>query len=153
MANRLGGQAPVIVPQQMKALIVDDNAYARAAMAATLRKLGLAVIDEHAGAAAAVGAILAVRYDIVFLDWYMPEMTGGAFLEVIRAPNFPPYGRVPVVMVTAYPNRETFARAKELGANEVLVKPFNVTQAATALGRLLPDGWALPDDDAKQVLL
>ena len=142
----------MIVPQEMKALVVDDNAYARSAMSATLRKLGLVTIDECSGAAAAVGAILSTRYDIVFMDWYMPEMTGGAMLEVIRAEKFPDNGRVPVVMVTAYPTKETFARARELGAAEILVKPFNVTQAAAALGRLLPDGWALPDDD-KQVLL
>jgi len=58
------------------------------------------------------------------------------------------------VMITAYPNRETIARAKELGASEVLVKPFSVSQAAAALGRLLPAGWQLPEEpDAKQVLL
>ena len=94
------------------------------------------------------------RYDILFMDWYMPEMNGAALLEVIRAPLFPDNGQVPVAMMTAYPNRELFARAKELGAAEVLVKPFGVPQAATVLGRLLPDGWALPDDeDGKQVLL
>jgi two-component system chemotaxis response regulator CheY len=141
------------MPQEMKALVVDDNAYARAGVIATLRKLGLATVDERAGAAAGVAAILGQRYDIVFMDWYMPEMNGAAMLEVIRAPNFPANGQVPVVMITAYPNRETFARAKELGASEVLVKPFNITQAATALGRLIPNGWSLPEDDASQVLL
>lgn len=143
----------MIVPQQLKALIVDDNAYARAAIAATLRKLGLQAIDEHSGAAAAVGAILATRYDIVFLDWYMPEMTGGALLEVIRAPGFPVNGRVPVVTVTAYPNRDVIARARHLGANEVLIKPFQLNHAVMALGRLLPGALALPEDDASQVLL
>ena len=144
----------MIVPQELKALVVDDNAYARSAVAATLRKLGLVEIDELASAAPAVGAIVANRYDIVFMDWYMPEMNGAALLEVIRDPRFPAGGKVPVVMITAYPNRETMARAKDLGASEVLVKPFSVSQAAAALGRLLPDGWQLPEEpDAKQVLL
>ncbi len=134
-------------------MVVDDNAYARAGVTAILRKLGLVTIDERAGAAAGVAAMLAQRYDIVFMDWYMPEMNGAAMLEVVRAPHFPATGQAPVVMITAYPNRETFARAKELGASEVLVKPFNVAQVATALGRLVPSGWALPDDDASQVLL
>ena len=145
----------MIVPQDLKALIVDDNAYARSAMAATLKKLGLATVDEQSAAAAAVGAILGTPYDIVFMDWYMPEMNGAALLEVLRDPRFPPNGRVPVVMVTAYPNRETFARARELGVSDMLVKPFSVAQVAAVLGRLLPDGWGLDADadDGKQILL
>jgi two-component system, chemotaxis family, chemotaxis protein CheY len=144
----------MILPQDLRALVVDDNAYARAAVAATLRKLGLVTIDELAGAAPAVGAIQATRYDIVFMDWYMPEMNGAALLEVIRDPRFSANGQVPVVMVTAYPNRETIARARELGAGEVLTKPFTVAHAAAALGRLLPDGWQIPDEtEAGQVLL
>jgi len=144
----------MILPQDLKALVVDDNAYARAAVGATLRKLGLVSIDELASAAAAVGAIQATRYDIVFMDWYMPEMNGAALLEVIRDSRFPANGKVPVVMITAYPNRETIARARELGAGEVLTKPFSVAHAAAALGRLLPGGWHIPDEPgAGQVLL
>ena len=144
----------MILPQDLRALVVDDNAYARTAVAATLRKLGLVAIDELAGAAPAVGAIQSTRYDIVFMDWYMPEMNGAALLEVIRDPRFPANGRVPVVMITAYPNRETIARAKQLGANEVLTKPFSQAHAAAALGRLLPDGWQIPEEpEAGQILL
>ena len=148
----------MILPQDLRALVVDDNAYARAAVAATLRKLGLVSIDDLAAAAPAVGAIQATRYDIVFMDWYMPEMNGAALLEVIRDPRFSANGQkngqVPVVMITAYPNRETIARARELGASEVLTKPFTVTHAAAALGRLLPDGWRIPGEpEAGQVLL
>jgi two-component system chemotaxis response regulator CheY len=144
----------MILPQDLKALVVDDNAYARAAVAATLRKLGLVAIDELAGAAPAVGAIQSTRYDIVFMDWYMPEMNGAALLEVIRDRRFTANGQVPVVMMTAYPNRETIARARELGANEVLTKPFTLAHAAAALGRLLPVGWQIPDEpEAGQILL
>lgn len=123
-------------------------------MTATLRKLGLAEIDEHTGGASAVGAMLGARYDIAFMDWYMPEMNGAALLEILRGPHFPANRRPPLVMVTAYPNRETFARARELGISEILVKPFSVDQVAITLGKLLPGGWGLEDDDdGAQVLL
>lgn len=134
-------------------MVVDDNAHARAAMAATLRKLGLAGIDEHAGAATAIAALLGTRYDIVFMDWYMPEMNGGALLEILRSPHFPADRRPPVAMVTAYPNRDTFARARELGVGEILVKPFTVEQVAAAIGKLLPGGWEVDEEGAAQVLL
>lgn len=144
----------MIVPQDLKALVVDDNAHARAAMSATLKKLGLAEIDEHAAAAPVVNALLGQSYDIMFMDWYMPEMNGAALLEILRGTHFPANRRPPVVMVTAYPNRDTFARARELGVGEILVKPFTVAQVAATLQKLLPGGWGIEDDDdGAQVLL
>jgi two-component system chemotaxis response regulator CheY len=145
----------VIVPENMKALIVDDNAYARSAAAASLRKLGLGTIDDVGSAALGIDAILGVQYDVVLMDWYMPEMNGAAMLQIMRGPHFGAHGRVPVIMMTAYPTRETFARARELGAVDILTKPFTASQVAGILGRLLPNGWGVADDEAGggQVLL
>lgn len=145
----------MIVPEKLKALIVDDNAYARVAAAATLRKLGLGTIDEVETAARAIDDILGMRYDVVLMDWYMPEMNGAAMLQVMRGPNFGPNGQVPVIMMTAYPTRETFARARALGAVDILTKPFSASHIAGILGRLLPNGWNVgePEPDAGKVLL
>lgn len=142
----------MIVPAKLKALIVDDNAYARSAAAATLRKLGLGIIDDVGSAPLAIGAILALRYDVVLMDWYMPDMNGAAMLEILRGAHFGPNGTVPVIVMTAYPTREAFARARELGAAEILTKPFTATHVAGALGRLLPSGWGETSTDG-QVLL
>jgi len=145
----------MIVAEKLKALIVDDNAYARVAAAATLRKLGLGTIDDVGSAPLAIDAILGRRYDIVLMDWYMPEMNGAAMLQVLRGRHFGPHGTVPVIMMTAYPTRETFARARELGAAEIVTKPFTASHIAGALGRLLPNGWSIADEarDGGQVLL
>lgn len=145
----------MIVPEKLRALIVDDNAYARLAAAAILRKLGLGTIEDVGSAPLAIDAILRQRYDIVLMDWYMPEMNGAAMLQVMRSAHFGPHGLVPVIVMTAYPNRETFARAKELGAAEIVTKPFTAAHIAGALGRLLPSGWGLADEDPgdRQVLL
>jgi two-component system, chemotaxis family, chemotaxis protein CheY len=144
----------VIVPEKLKALIVDDNAYARVAATATLHKLGLVMVDDFDSAPPAIDAMLRMRYDFVLMDWYMPEMNGAAMLQVMHGRNFGPNGAVPVIMMTAYPNRETFARAKALGVAEVVTKPFNAAQIAGALGRLLPSGWTITEDgDSGQVLL
>lgn len=145
----------MIVPEKLKALIVDDNAYARTAAAAILRQLGVGTIDDVGSAALAIDAILGLRYDIVLMDWYMPEMNGAAMLQVMRGRHFGPHGAVPVVMTTAYPNRETYARARELGAAEIITKPFTANHIAAALGRLVPNGWGLNDEASRdgQVLL
>lgn len=59
-----------------------------AAATATLRKLGLTSIDQVDSGAAAVGALRETRYDVVLLDWYMPDMNGAALLQVVRDPRF-----------------------------------------------------------------
>lgn len=144
----------MIVPEKLKALIVDDNAYARVVAAATLRKLGVGTIDDVGSAPLAIDAILGTRYDIVLMDWYMPEMNGAAMLQVMRGRYFGPNGLVPVIMMTAYPNRETYARARELGVGEILTKPFTANHIGMALGRLLPSAWSIDEGAADgQVLL
>jgi len=151
----VGGPDALIVPEKLKALIVDDNAYARSAAAATLRKLGVGTIDDVGSAPLAIDAMLGQRYDVVLMDWYMPEMNGAAMLQILRGRHFGPHGAVPVIMMTAYPTHETFARARELGAEDILTKPFTAAQVAGILGRLMPNGWGLADEASSdgQVLL
>jgi len=136
----------MFIPGNIKAMVVDDNAYARTTVTAMLRKLGLEAIAEFSGGAPAAAALLADRYDVMFMDWYMPDMNGAALLQLIRDTRFGAHGQLPVLMMTAYPNRETFARAKELGASEVLTKPFAANHVAAAFGRVLPDGWQITDE-------
>lgn len=138
----------MVEAKRLSVLVVDDNAYARAAAAATLRQLGLGRIVEVASGAAAVGSLLGEPFDLMFLDWYMPEMSGAALLEVVRDPRFGPNGRLPVILMTAYPSRDNVLKARDLGVDEVMVKPLTAEHVSTALRRVLPDDWALPADGA-----
>ena len=115
----------MLVPDRVRALIVDDNAYARAATAATLRKLGLVQIAESETGSAALLSLLAERFDILFMDWYMPEMSGAALLETVRDPRFGQHGALPIVLMTAYPSREVLTRARELGVSPAELRRKN----------------------------
>lgn len=137
----------MIVPAQLKALIVDDNAYARAATAASLRKLGLVHISESEGGAGAIGMLLEAPFDVMFMDWYMPEISGSGLLQVVRDKRFGAASRLPIVLITAYPSREVIAKARELGVSEILTKPFTVNHVSIALARVLPDLWDVPEDE------
>lgn len=125
----------------LKVLVVDDNTYAREIAGALLNKLGITDIVMAESGAAAVGAILADRPDLVLLDWYMPEVSGAGLLQIIRDPRFGRPG-LRVLLMTAYASRENIARARALGVSEVLIKPFNVAQLATALRASLPNMWS-----------
>ncbi len=136
----------MLVPDLVKALIVDDNAYARAATSATLRKLGITQIVETPTAPEALLAVMGTAYDVLFMDWYMPDMSGASLLQILRDPRFGPKGRLTVVMMTAYPSREVITRAKELGVTEILSKPFTLEQVSIILQRTL-GGWVIPPDE------
>lgn len=123
--------------KRLKILIVDDNSYARQIAAALLEKLGITDIVQADGGASAVGAILAEQPDLILLDWYMPDVNGAGLLQIIRDPRFG-HAHLPCILMTGYASRENVARARELGINDLLIKPFSTAQLAAVLRRVLP---------------
>lgn len=60
-------------------------------------------------------------FDIILLDWNMPNMTGPEFLEKNRAENLT---SAPVIMMTTENKPDKIKKALELGAKEYIMKPF-----------------------------
>lgn len=140
----------MLVPDQLRALVVDDNAYARTAAAASLRRLGLRTIVEAPTAPEALLALMAAPFDLLLMDWYIPDMNGASLLRIIRDPRFGPNGRLPAIMMTAYPSREIIAQARELGISDIIVKPVEAAQLAALIQRHL-GGWSFePDSDTAE---
>lgn len=127
----------MIIPGRIRALVVDDNAYARAISAASLKKLGVGIIEEADSGAEAILALLSAPYDFMLMDWYMPDVSGAGVMSVLRDGRFGPARTMPVILMTAYASRDNVLRARELGINEVLVKPFSTDQLGVALGRVM----------------
>ena len=130
----------MIIPGRLRALVVDDNAYARAISANGLKKLGVGQIVEAEGGAAAILELMGEPFDLMLMDWYMPDVSGAGVMTVLRDPRLGPASQTPVILMTAYASRDNIARARELGVNEVLVKPFTTDQLGTALSRVLGTG-------------
>jgi len=61
-------------------------------------------------------------FDLVLLDWNMPELSGIEVLEWIRARD--DFRSIRVVMATTETEIEQMARALQTGADEYLMKPF-----------------------------
>lgn len=127
----------MIIPGRLRALVVDDNAYARAISAASLKKLGVGEVVEADGGAAAILELMGPPFDLMLMDWYMPDVSGAGLMLVLRDKRFGPAQTTPVILMTAYASRDNVVRARELGVDEVLVKPFTTDQLGTALGRVL----------------
>jgi len=94
-----------VPPGTLRILIVDDETIVRDSLAAWFRQDGHKV-DVAEGGKEALHLVSASRYDIAFLDIKMPGMDGLAVAEQIAARC-----ALPVVMLTAYSDRELVARA------------------------------------------
>lgn len=107
----------------MRILIVDDDNDSRFLLMQTLRRLGHEVISAVNGVEA--WEVLE-REEIGFIisDWMMPRMDGLELCRRIRAARFPRY--IYVILLTAKDNKNELIEGMKAGADDFLVKPFNV---------------------------
>jgi DNA-binding LytR/AlgR family response regulator len=117
-----------------KALIVDDEAPARAELRYLLEEVGqVQVVGEATNGEEALLLLGSLDYDLVLLDVRMP---GGSGLEVAAALRGRP--RPPkVIFTTAYPDHAV--DAFDLAAVDYLLKPFDADRLRRALDRALAD--------------
>lgn len=127
----------VIIPGRLRALVVDDNSYARAICMAGLKKLGVGEVVEADTGAEAILKLMSEPFSVVLLDWYMPDINGPGIMQVLRDPRFGQPSQTPVILMTAYVSRDNISRARSLGISEVLAKPFSTEQLGSALGKVL----------------
>lgn len=133
----------VINGQRLRALIVDDNAYARAMSGASLSRLGVEHIEEASGGGEAILRLMSGWFHLVLMDWYMPDINGAGVMHVLRDPRLGAVSNTPVILMTAYASQDNIERALKLGVNEVLAKPFTTEQLGVVLGRVLGSQAAL----------
>ena len=114
---------------KIRAMIVDDEPLGRRGLLRFLKNdPEVEVVAECADGQSAVGAILANKPDLVFLDVQMPEMDG---FEVVR--RIGPEKMPPTVFVTAF---DRYAiRAFDANAIDYLLKPVGAERFARALAR------------------
>jgi two-component system LytT family response regulator len=117
------------VPDQIRALIVDDEPLARMRIEDLLaHEEGVAVVGSATNGIEAVERIRALEPDLVFLDVQMPGKTGIEVVREIGADKMPA-----TIFVTAY---DQFAvQAFDVAAVDYLVKPFDDERFEAAFAR------------------
>ncbi len=108
----------------MNILIVDDYKTMLRIITNLLRQLGFMNVDEATDGEMALDLMKHKEYGLVISDWNMEPMTGIDLLKAVRA-NDDKHKEVPFIMVTAESKTENVIAAKEAGANNYIVKPFN----------------------------
>jgi len=119
-------------PTRRRVLIADDDAATRHGVAKLLENAGFDV-SEAADGNAALSAIQEKQYDLVFLDIWMPHLSGLEVLARIRAGM----SRPKVIVMTSDGTSETLLRAVKEQAYDYLSKPFPPRQAVEVAQRAL----------------
>ena len=104
----------------MKILLVDDCDLIRTIMKKDLNRVEAFDCDEAKDGREAVAACKKNKYDVVLMDWNMPNMSGLEAVKSIRAGG----DNVPIIMVTTEAEKNSVIKALKAGANNYIVKPF-----------------------------
>lgn len=112
----------------LRAVVAEDEALIRLDVVETLTAAGHTVVAEVGDGQAAVAAAREHRPDVVVMDVMMPVMDGIAAAGEISAERL-----TPVVMLTAFSQRDLVERAARAGAMAYVVKPFTEADLVPAI--------------------
>jgi two-component system chemotaxis response regulator CheY len=113
----------MVANASMPILVVDDYKTTIRIVHSLLRQLGFDNLDEAASGEEALGKLKSKSYGLVISDWNMEPMTGYDLLKSVRGDAA--LSRMPFIMITAESKTENVVAAKQAGANNYIVKPFN----------------------------
>ncbi len=111
-----------------RVLIAEDEALIRLDLTEMLTEEGFEVVGQAGDGEEAVALARATRPDVVIMDVKMPKKDGiDAAAEIVSDQI------APVVMLTAFSQRDLIERARDAGAMAYLVKPFNQADLVPAI--------------------
>jgi response regulator NasT len=111
-----------------RVVIAEDEALIRLDLAEMLAEEGYDVVGQAEDGEKAVALTEQLRPDLVILDIKMPRLDGLAAAERVAQQRI-----APVVILTAFSQRDLVDRAREAGAMAYLVKPFSKTDLVPAI--------------------
>ena len=117
----------------MRLLLIEDDVMIGAGVRAALRQDGYVVDWVQDGAAAEAALAAEPAYALVLLDLGLPKKDGLALLEGLRRRG----KRIPVLIITARDAVADRVRGLDLGADDYLVKPFELDELGARIRALL----------------
>ncbi len=114
--------------ESLRIVIADDEPIIRLDLRKTLENMGHQVVGEAGDGAKAIEVARELKPDIIILDIKMPEMDGIEAAKVVTTESI-----APVLLLTAYSQKDLVDRAKDAGVFAYLVKPFKEADLLPAM--------------------
>jgi response regulator NasT len=112
--------------KKIRILVAEDETIIRLDLVEMLSESGYEVVAQAENGAVAIELAKKFKPDLAILDVKMPEMDGITAAEQIIA-------TAPVLMLTAYSQRELVERARDAGVMAYVVKPFSINDLVPAI--------------------
>jgi response regulator NasT len=113
---------------QIRLVIADDESIIRMNLKETLVGLGYLVVGEAGDGVSVINLARELRPDLVLMDIKMPKLDGIQAAKVLTEERISP-----VLLLTAYSDRELVDRAREAGVVNYIVKPFREAELLPAI--------------------
>lgn len=111
-------------PSNLTALVVDDQFLIRKAVCKILSGMGFEKILEASDGAEAFKILDQSPVDLVITDLFMPVIDGFQTIKHVRERDFG--ADAPIIVVTGESGRDEIVKAIDLGADDYVVKPFQI---------------------------
>ena len=112
----------------LRVIVAEDEALIRMDLVELLTEEGYQVIAEAGDGEEALALARKLMPDLVVMDVKMPKMDGISAAAIIAEERI-----APVVMLTAFSQRELVERARDAGAMAYVVKPFDASDVVPAI--------------------
>lgn len=123
-------------PQGQRVLLAEDEALIRLDLAEMLTDAGYDVVGQASNGEEAVSLAESLQPDLIIMDVKMPVMDGLQAAETIGEKRI-----CPVIMLTAFSQKELVERARDAGVMAYIVKPFTVSDVTPAI-EVATSRWA-----------
>jgi len=114
--------------ERTRVIIADDESVIRTDLREMLTTLGYLVVGDVGDGQSAVNLARELKPDVVIMDIKMPNMDGIEAARLLTQEKI-----APVLLLTAYSQRDLIDRAKEAGVVGYLVKPFRENEIVPAV--------------------
>ena len=114
--------------ERTRIIIADDESIVRTDLKEMLNNLGYLVVGDVGDGQSAVNLARELKPDVVLMDVKMPNMDGIEAAKILTEEKI-----APVVLLTAFGQKDLVERAKEAGVVGYLVKPFRETDLLPAI--------------------
>ena len=110
---------------QLRFVVVDDNAHMRRILRTMLRAFGSREIYEAEDGASGLEAVEAYQPDILISDIKMPIFDGIELTRMIRNPDGFSQAYLPIIILSAYSEKHQVIAARDAGATDFICKPVS----------------------------